>query len=118
MIQFALEMALRRFEQGQGQGSGKMVKVSPAGSTTTCVLVEMGLILDRIEECKELKEVNMSVLLYKGNGVKVTMLTMTSVSAQEKGQMDHGFVKISEQFSTNQLRKQIHEIINFRWEHS
>jgi hypothetical protein len=74
--------------------------------------------LDRIEKCKELKHVDMSALVCKGNDGKTTVLTMTSVFTQEvalegfdqeKGQIGDGSVKISEnekQFKTVHHRKQ------------
>jgi len=74
--------------------------------------------LDRIEKCKELKHVDMSALVCKGNDGKTTVLTMTSVCTpevalgdfdQEKDQIGDGFVKISEnekQFKTVHHRKQ------------
>jgi len=44
---------------------------------------KMKLNVERIKEYIELKEVNKSGSLYKGNGVKTTILTMTSVFTPE-----------------------------------
>ena len=63
----------------------------------------MKLNVNKIKEYIEVKEVNKSGSLYKGNGVKTTILTMTSVFTpevarkrldQEQGETGDGVVKV------------------------